>query len=713
VLTGRIRMVFLLGTFVLFALAAPISSASATEAITGSEITSPSSPTPIFYDATIEEAKDVRFTVTGTVTGAASGEVDLRCYYGLADGKPRELPSLLVATKVKVTAGGFSEPIKGNQLGSTPCVLRAVPTGDTTLYPPGEASPFTGPVIVGSKFEPISTLSAPPYEYDYEFGAYSQTADFQITSVGSCGLSESDLFAPGTLDGSSLFFCNAALFRYNNPPSGSPSRSDLQIDGANAYGPSSAYYMEEHELELKTKSLKALANAPAVTLTSPSANTPKFDPTTGTGTVKEVDPIVKCAPETTFPPTTTSCKEFVSTGVSLERTWQTTNSDQVALMTDTWHSTDGAAHTLSAIYEQDLLNTETETDVWNSAYELPGTTAFASVKRGLVSLPSGPGAILYKANKATPSGGDGVSPQGAIIYDTAPTSQLEFSNGTSEAPESDFGMPYMLTIPAGGSVTMRMAFVQAYTLPEVETLSNEVLASYYPALSIAAPTNGATVTSPTLTVSGTATDAVHVNSVTVNGSAVAVGSEGAWSTSLTLTPGANTITAVATNEAGTSVSKSVTVTYTPPSSTSTTTTSTNPPPKQVTSATQVGSSSSTNSTVSLTVSCNGAAGTSCEVSSTVTTVEKTRKGRPIALSAKSHPTKTSSKTVTVGTAKIVIAAGQKLKFTIKLNSLGKSLLAKFGKLPVHLSATLTTNGVKSTILSENLTIKGKPKKHKH
>ena len=265
-----------------------------------------------------------------------------------------------------------------------------------------------------------------------------------------------------------------------------------------------------------------------------------------------------------FPPTAASCKSFVSTGVELEREWKTGDANQVASMTDNWRSTDGAAHTLNALYDQDDANGGE-----GGAYEFPGTNVFAPTKKGqTVALPPGLGRIYYKEDAETPASGDGEHPHGAIVYDTPPSGPISVYLGTnSKEGENAFEMPYQGTIPAGGAYTLRMAFVQAYKLSEVEALSAEVLAGYPPseppALSITSPANGTTVSSPSVTVSGTVTDKRVITSFTVDGKAVSVGTNGAWSTSVTLNKGANTITALATDQAGFSTEKSASVTYTP------------------------------------------------------------------------------------------------------------------------------------------------------
>ena len=94
-----------------------------------------------------------------------------------------------------------------------------------------------------------------------------------------------------------------------------------------------------------------------------------------------------------------------------------------------------------------------------------------------------------------------------------------------------------------------------------------------PAVTISSPANGAALTSPSLLVSGTATDSGRgnngVSSVTVNGVSATGGTASGsgtanWSATITLTPGQNTITAVAYDTLNNAGQQQITVTYTPP-----------------------------------------------------------------------------------------------------------------------------------------------------
>ena len=88
-----------------------------------------------------------------------------------------------------------------------------------------------------------------------------------------------------------------------------------------------------------------------------------------------------------------------------------------------------------------------------------------------------------------------------------------------------------------------------------------ILDTVAPAISLISPAVGATVEVAAVTVSGTTEPGALV---VVNGLAVQVDANGAFSLDLALVEGSNTITATATDLAGNSASASRSVTYTDP-----------------------------------------------------------------------------------------------------------------------------------------------------
>ena len=637
---------------------------SAAATVTASQITSPASPALLVTDAGVE-AGGQPVTVQGTTVG--TGNVSLRCYTNPSTGTG----GYVAIAEATVTANTFTASVPRTAFESANCVLRAVPVGDVASHPPAQGAPFQGPRVVTSSFS-FSPTAAGPTGYTYDAVSSTLTGYMEFVSLGNCGLQNSGLWNTETLEeNGGPFFCNAPLFEGDTTIG---KRSDLQVDGVDSYSPPGL-----HSLEGKERLNHALPGGSDLTVTR------AFDPATGLVTLHEISPIFRCVPETTAPPTPSSCTSVVSAGVQLERTWQTTNEDHLAWMTDTWRSTDGHAHTIKADYYQEFVDSPA-----GGAFLFPGTSSFTQTtsKGQTISLPQGAGTMLYKVQSTTPDAGDNRYPQGAVVYDSAPSEPLIVSAPSTANFGNAFVMPYLRTVPAGGTYTIRMAFVQAYGLAEVSSLAGSAAASYLPSISITSPGAGTLFSgsSSPVTVTGTASDSGALSSVTVNGQAAAVGPGGAWKASVSLTPGANTITAVATDQAGLSRSASVPVSY---------------------RRLVPGAVSSSKGLVTFTVACQGVPGSSCGVASTLTTVERRRSSHIIGIAAR-RP-KTTSRTVTVGAASTSIPAGRTVKVTIRLNATGRSLLARFHRLPANLRIVLKGTPA-TTELSRAITVKPAPKR---
>ena len=101
-------------------------------------------------------------------------------------------------------------------------------------------------------------------------------------------------------------------------------------EGVDGYVPYAAIKEIEQKLEGEAGKKVELPGKPALTVTK------EFNEATHQITIHEEDPVVKCSPGTEYPPEfkTGGCTSFVSTGVTLVRTWQTSNEDHVAWLTD-------------------------------------------------------------------------------------------------------------------------------------------------------------------------------------------------------------------------------------------------------------------------------------------------------------------------------------------------------------------------------------------
>jgi hypothetical protein len=233
-------------------------------------------------------------------------------------------------------------------------------------------------------------------------------------------------------------------------------------------------------------------------------------------------------------------------------------------------------------------------------------------------------------------------------------------------------------------------------MPDVRAAAAAAEQSFSPALSIASPADGATTSTPNVTVTGSASDGVQLSSLTVDGAPVSVAGGGSWSHALTLATGANTITAVATNSDGLTTQRQITVNYAPP-----------------VAAAHLALSGGLHlltGGVRFTLACTAA---QCDGQAALTTTERLRGKSLVGVSAaKSRKPKLHRKTVTVGRVVFAVQAGKSRAITVSLNKTGKKLLKKFGKLPARLKITLTQAGGHPLVIKNaKLTFKLAKKKH--
>jgi hypothetical protein len=111
----------------------------------------------------------------------------------------------------------------------------------------------------------------------------------------------------------------------------------------------------------------------------------------------------------------------------------------------------------------------------------------------------------------------------------------------------------------------------------------------------------------------------------------------------------------------------------------------------------------------MTVACVGAATQSCSGNVAVTTAETLHGSTVIAVTATAKHRK---RVVTVARGSYRLAGGKSIMLKLKLESKGKALLKRFGKLPVIVTITQANSaGQQVTISRGKLTMKAK--KHKH
>lgn len=415
---------------------------SAQAAVTASRIDVPTDLTYRVYDNAPHSPNTLY--LRGTSNGTIGDQVDLLCYAG-------DLLSY-VAHDVPLNGDGSFTVDQGDLRWANNfrvCNLRAVPAGTT----PAPTSAYKGPrLLVGYKDSKI--ISGGPNDgklRDYYLYFQQLAGGNDYDSIGGCGIDDGYLLHNNSL-ATVTWDCNAALF---NSDADIATRSDIQIDGADAYTPAGANVINSG----------ATAGFPALKYAY------KVNPHTGDARITETDGFVKC-PSTTFPPTNVSCPTFASAGVRDTRTILQTRNGTVTWITDVFTSTDGHAHKLNLLWANNERFHHSTGDSTKLEFKFPGQKGYAMhVANDSVGLPaSAPAAIFIRMHGA--ADGDPSTGQGAIVYDR-PATAAKFASVSSDY--EGVTLHQTATVPAHGSVRFRFAYVEDFHAAEVASLAKQAV----------------------------------------------------------------------------------------------------------------------------------------------------------------------------------------------------------------------------------------------
>jgi hypothetical protein len=521
--------------------------ALASAAPTASEITTPANLAFVTHD----QKSPGTFHVAGTTLGGG-GNVDLLCYSG---GKAR-----LVASNVPVAGGAFSADVPLTaaliaELGYPHpfCMLRAVPTGTVPSAPPDLPSAWIGAFVgwgqrdlglVGSGFGPTPADAI----YDYYVTRAQSKAFSDYDSIAACGLCDTYLFAPGTQAASKpIWYGNAVLY---GKPNGLD-RSGVRVDGGDAYTATSAYYNGSNHHLADNPGFPALSVSDSV------------DSANGNLAIDERAPFVTCAEDrSVFPPSDASCASFSDTGVHYERSIRQTDSGQQITIVDHWKSVDGKPHELDLIYDDSsrgvnaaIAGRESRA---NFTWTQDGFSGYPDNTQ--IPLPAAlPAAMLVKSDRSTPENGDDTNPFGAMVFGSMP-SELKVLTLGGTSMTSEWQTRYQRTVPAGGEITIAVAYVHDLALTPVKNkVGVASTALTPPTVAIDSPADGGTIDAASAHVTGTVSSLDGQTSVQVNGVAASVSPDGHWSADVPLGEGANQILAAAANKLGVTTNAIVTV----------------------------------------------------------------------------------------------------------------------------------------------------------
>lgn len=528
--------------------------AAARAAVTSSQIsawTSSQSGTPANspYLISFDNASTtIRVTGTATSDAAPPNQVDVVCFFG----SPTQ-PPVALKSAVAVVGGTFDT---GNVLLKTiaghACRLRAVPTHGGTS---DDTDAFAAARIAVSQAKLPVALSAPPNAgapFNYYVNAVTFTSFAAWSAVGTprwpingvsqyaCGSpSVAPIDAGFTVGNNFAIDCAGSLLSDDLGVWGG--RAQVQVDGRNAYDPAAAASLFPNSATFP-KTLAASVN---------------FDPTSGLVSSTAHEPFVVCNGPNADPPTAITCPSFSDAGVRLERTVTTSGGGRAVTMTDTWSSSDGAAHSLDLLYD-DVVGVAGFGD-GNRGWQFAGQSGFAQYGAGAaVPAPaSAPSSILVRTNVRA-ADGDPNEAFGAITFASAPAGFRFAGNGEMEEHRP-------LVVPAGGSASLTYIYSVGYTAADVTHLALTAQDRLQPlAVHVTSPADGATALAPPVTITGTATAGSGIASVVAAGQTVPVAPDGTWSANVALNPGSNTINILATDAAGASAQGQLTVLYQPP-----------------------------------------------------------------------------------------------------------------------------------------------------
>jgi hypothetical protein len=494
--------------------------------------------------------------VTGSAPGAANGNrVDIVCFYGSSSQFKILASNLAVSNSAFATSS--ASPPQLRQIAGHACRMRAVPAGQEST---GDTSVFAGPDVAVSETALLPTISGGPNggtAYDFYvngvtftgFAAWKGPGTPAASGAGACGGPFAAPVDPAFDIGNFPVDCMGSLFADDLGTWGG--RSEVQVDGRNAYDSASAQGLFARTGGLDNGS-QDLSGFPSLNVSV------DWDPSSGQISSRSVESWVSCHGSDPFKPlTNAACPSFDDTGVTLTRVVTTSDGGRVMTLTDTWSSTDGKSHSLDLLYD-DFAGVFGNED-GKRGWQLPGQSGFTQYGTGAtVPAPTvAPGSIIVRTNVSA-ADGDPNEGFGAVTFGSAP-SRLRFASG-SELEEDQ-----PLTVPADGSASLSYVYSVGYSLADVTGLAMAAQDRFQPAaVQITSPAAGATVSAANVTLTGTAVAGSGIKSLVVGGQAVPVAPDGTWSAQTALTPGSNTITAVATDGAGATTQAQVTIVYEPP-----------------------------------------------------------------------------------------------------------------------------------------------------
>ena len=486
-------------------------------AVTATNVSSPAGGAA--FDVNADDPGLIVVTGTATADDPAIDQVRIACTYSENPGGSAAALAPATATGALTPTGAhsgtFSVQVSPGEFDYYTCRLRAVPSG--TLA--NDYRPFSGPV---ARFSGHSTdpPNEPPELHDFYQDISGPLGYWDGNSTSHCFISSTYTLDPASLGYGQLFGCADVS---GADPAGT--RAALQIDGHDAFLPAEARY-----------SFGAITGGASIT-----GFARRLDPASGDVQLAGRLPTVRCANgATTYPP---ACPAWTDAGLSDRATTVGDHGGRLVRHTDVWSNPGPVARQLDVWYQ---LSTSNPAAQWR----FPGEAAFSGHTGGdtIPAPPAGPASVLVAD---APGQADYLHPRGSVTWSSAP-SALRFT------ASNRLYLHYVRTVAAGGAAAISLAFATDGPQANAEALSADARTAMLPAVAITAPADGATVSAAAATVTGAASDDGPV-SVEVNGHGATVAADRTWSVTVPLVPGANPLTATATDTDGNTASAQRTV----------------------------------------------------------------------------------------------------------------------------------------------------------
>lgn len=606
-----------------------------------SSISAPASP---FGSLVLEPPG--RFAVSGT---ASFDPVDVRCAY-------RDPSADLVAAPIGdgdgVTVGGGAFSHAMDLPPAQACRILALPPGPA----PDDVASFSGPLFFGAVRElttvgGIGPSAALVKGLRVASGAAAMNAELADVAGGGAPSALTPVDSDGDVPrhAETVWLAGAAL-RATTAAAGE-TRSGVQVDGINAFSPGSAA-----ALHPGSASVSGLAGIGVERL--------DVDPITRDVELVTVEPFVTCgaANVTAADADETSCPALHGSGVALRRSVLVRPATRSVEVRDRWVSTDGREHSLDTLYEH--AHSAASVAPGQRFPWVDGGSWIARLAGDEVAPPASRVATLFVRRQ--PDSGPNSIPvytEGSLTIAPRPDA-IRFTGG------GRFEVAQRRTVPASGALGIEHRFTVGTDRAELEAHAAEMERRARAGLAIAI-TSATQVSGydPSYVVSGVAVTSGGARSLVVNGQPVALRSDGSWSATMQLAPGANQISATVTDHAGDSASASGSVTFTPGPSQST-----------------ILSGAVRKGVLNVRLRCQTLPGASCagrlKLTARVTRVKRTKRGR-----------RNSTKTVTLATRAFSLRNGEGSARPVRLGRTTRKIVRRYRIKRAALTLTQTVGGV--------------------